>query len=157
MTDAPRAPDIPSKRIRIREPRDDVSPGMSNAVPWEQRGLFALLMSEGGDGAGGGGGASLAGLKASADVSMIHALTEQLVPQMLGASQWPLVAVLYMPRLGRINASVRRELGAWNVELEAEEASTARWLGGVRQRCQEGLVRSLGVPVNVSLTGAGTA
>jgi hypothetical protein len=88
---------------------------------------------------------------------MIEALTEQLAPRVVGASQWPLVAVLYLPRLGRINASVRREPGAWSIELAAEEASTAHWLGGVRQRFQDGLEQSVGVPVSLSLASVGPA
>jgi hypothetical protein len=82
---------------------------------------------------------------------MIAAMTEQLVPRIHAAVQWPLHAVLYLPSLGRINASVRREQGAWNVELEAEEERTARWLLGVRQPLENGLAGALGQPVNVHL------
>lgn len=143
----------PPKRLRIRDPKDDLASGLMPAVPWEQRRLFAQLF----DDSGGGHGASLARRKTSADVSMVEALTEQLTPRVLGASQWPLVAVLYLPRLGRINASVQREQGTWNVELAAEEESTARWLCGVRQRCQDGLAQSLRMPVNLNLASVNSA
>ncbi|MGB3122854.1 MAG: type III secretion system HrpP C-terminal domain-containing protein [Pseudomonas sp.] len=145
----------PPKRLRTRDLKDDSASGMSAVVPWEQRRLFAQLFDD--SGGGSGHGASTARRKTSADASMVEALTEQLAPRVLGASQWPLVAVLYLPRLGRINASVRREQGAWNVELAAEEESTARWLGGVRQRCQEGLAQSLRMPVNLGLASVGSA
>lgn len=144
----------PPKRLRPREPRNELARAMPCVVPWEVR-LFTQLFDDGGDGAR--GGASLAGRKPLADASMIQALTEQLAPRVLGASQWPLVAVLYLPRLGRINASVRQEPGAWNIELAAEEESTAHWLGGVRQRVQEGLAQSLGLPVSVNVAGVGSA
>lgn len=140
------------KRLRTRDPRNDLAAGMAPAVPWEHIRLFARLVA---DGDRSGSGASLARRKAGAEVSMIEALTEQLVPRVMGASQWPLVAVLYLPRLGRINASVRREPGAWNIELAAEEVSTACWLGGVRQHCQEGLAQSLGLPVRLNVANVG--
>jgi hypothetical protein len=82
---------------------------------------------------------------------MIAAMTEQLAPRINAAVQWPLQAVLYLPRLGRINASVRREQGAWNVELDAEEERTARWLPGVRQHLEDGLAGALSQPVKVHL------
>ncbi|MBX7274984.1 type III secretion system HrpP C-terminal domain-containing protein [Pseudomonas sp. ERGC3:05] len=145
----------PPKRPRPRAPRNDLAQGNALAVPWEHVRLFTQLFDDGGDRRG--GGASLAGHKASTQVAMIEALTEQLAPRVLGASQWPLVAVLYLPRLGRINATVRRETGAWSIELAAEEASTAHWLGGVRQRFQEGLEQSVGVPVSLSLASVGPA
>lgn len=141
------------KRLRPRAPRNEHTQASGQVAPWEHVRLFTQLFDEG----GGGGGASLAGHKASTQVSMIQALTDQIVPRVLGASQWPLVAVLYLPRLGRINASVRREQGAWDIELAAEEASTAQWLGGVRQRFQEELTQSLGVPVRVNVASVGSA
>lgn len=143
------------KRPRLRALRQDCAPAGSPEVPREHMRLFAQLFAGCDDGAG--GGASLAGRKASANVSMIQALTEQLAPRVLGASQWPLVAVLYLPRLGRINANVRREQGAWNIELAAQEESTAQWLGSVRLRLQDGLEHSMGSPVSLSLTGVGRA
>jgi len=84
-------------------------------------------------------------------------MAEQLAPRIQGASQWPLQARLYLPRLGRINASVRREQGAWNVELMAEEPHTAHWLPGVRQRLEDGLAAALAQPVQVHLVDAGRA
>ncbi|MGU3308248.1 type III secretion system HrpP C-terminal domain-containing protein [Pseudomonas sp. M5A4_2d] len=145
----------PPKRPRPRAPRNDLAQGNALAVPWEHVRLFTQLFDDSGDRRG--GGASLAGRKASTQVAMIEALTEQLAPRVLGASQWPLVAVLYLPRLGRINTTVRREPGAWSIELAAEEASTAHWLDGVRQRFQEGLEQSMGVPVSLSLASVGSA
>ncbi|AUO21281.1 hypothetical protein C0058_04535 [Pseudomonas sp. NC02] len=82
---------------------------------------------------------------------MIAAMTEQLAPRIHAAVQWPLHAVLYLPSLGRINASVRREQGTWNVELEAQEERTARWLPGVRQHLEDGLAGALAQPVTVHL------
>ncbi|ARB25810.1 flagellar hook-length control protein FliK [Pseudomonas tolaasii] len=145
----------PPKRPRTREPRSDSARANPSVVPWEHARVFAQLFDGSGDGAG--SGASLTASKASAHIAMIQALTEQLVPRILGASQWPLVAVLYVPRLGRINTRVRREQGEWSVELAAEEESTAQWLGGVRQRFQDGLTQSLGAPVSVSLANTGLA
>lgn len=88
---------------------------------------------------------------------MIEALAEQLAPRVLAGSQWPLQAVLYLPRLGRINASVRREQSAWAIELEAEHDATARWLGGVRQQCEDRFTQALGLPVSLSLPNVGCA
>jgi hypothetical protein len=88
---------------------------------------------------------------------MIEALAEQLAPRMQAASQWPLQAVLYLPRLGRINARVRREQGAWNVELDAEEKATVRWLSGVRQQCEDRFAATLGQPVSLFLPNVSCA
>ena len=82
---------------------------------------------------------------------MIEALAEQLAPRMQAALQWPLQAVLYLPRLGRINASVRREQSAWSIELEAQEDETARWLNGVRQQVEGRLTQTLGQTVSLRL------
>jgi hypothetical protein len=62
---------------------------------------------------------------------------------------------LYLPRLGRINASVRRERGAWAIELDAEHDATARWLSGVRQQCEHRLAGALGQPVSLLLPNVG--
>ena len=120
----------PTERPRLREPRDEREPGAAGVVPWEQGRLFARLFAD--EREGGGAGASLSAKKSAAGVAQIEALAEQLGPRVLAGSQWPLQAVLYLPRLGRINASVRREQGAWGIELEAEHDATARWLSGVR-------------------------
>lgn len=145
----------PPKRPRLREPRNETPRGHAPVVPWEHARVFAQMFDDSGDGAG--SGASLTAIKAPMHIAMIQALTEQLVPRILGGSQWPLVAVLYLPRLGRINTTVRRERGEWNIELAAEEEPTRQWLGGVRQRFEDGLEQSLGAPVSVSLTNAGLA
>ena len=140
----------PPERQRPRESRDDRAPEFGTLVPWEQGRLFARLFDDGGQDSG-GYGASLNGIKASGDVAMIGALTEQLAPRMLVGSQWPLMAVFHLGRLGRINASIRREQGSWNVELDAEQDNTARWLSGVRQQCEQRLAQSLRQPVSLYL------
>ena len=146
----------PPERQRPRESRDDRAPEFGTLVPWEQGRLFARLFDDGGQDSG-GYGASLNGIKASGDVAMIEALTEQLAPRMLVGSQWPMMAVFHLGRLGRINASIRREQGSWNVELDAEQDNTARWLSGVRQQCEQRLAASLRQPVNVYLAKSAQA
>ena len=140
----------PPERQRPRESRDDRAPEFGTLVPWEQGRLFARLFNDGGQESG-GYGASLNGIKASGDVAMIGALTEQLAPRMLVGSQWPLMAVFHLGRLGRINASIRREQGGWNVELHAEQDNTVHWLSGVRQQCEQRLAQSLRQPVSLYL------
>jgi hypothetical protein len=137
------------ERPRPREPRDDREPGTGVFVPMEQRLLFTQLFTR--DREGGGYGSSRTALTGPTEALMIEAMTEQLAPRMQAAAQWPLQAMLYLPRLGRITASVRREQGAWNVELTAEETHTARWLPGVRQRLEDGLAGALAQPVHVHL------
>ena len=143
----------PTERPRLREPRDEREPGAAGVVPWEQGRLFARLFAD--EREGGGAGASLSAKKSAAGVAQIEALAEQLGPRVLAGSQWPLQAVLYLPRLGRINASVRREQGAWAIELEAEHDATARWLSGVRQQCEDRFAQTLGLPVNLVLPNVG--
>lgn len=145
----------PAERPRQREPRDERESGSAGVVPWEQGRLFAQLFAN--DGEGGGYSASLASTKVAAGGAMIEALAEQLAPRVAGAAQWPLHAVLYLPRLGRINASVRREQNAWNIELDAEQDTTARWLSGVRQQCEARFARALGLPVSLHLPNVGPA
>ena len=145
----------PVERPRLREPREEREPGTVGVVPWEQGRLFAQLFAH--DGEDAGTGASLSGKKAVAGIAMIEALAEQLAPRVLAGSQWPLQAVLYLPRLGRINASVRRERGAWAIELDAEHDATARWLSGVRQQCEDRLAGALGQPVSLLLPNVGCA
>lgn len=140
----------PPERQRPRESRDDRAPEFGALVPWEQGRLFARLFDDGGQDSG-GYGASLNGIKASGDVAMIGALTEQLAPRMLVGSQWPLMAVFHLGRLGRIKASIRREQGGWNVELHAEQDNTVHWLSGVRQQCEQRLAQSLRQPVSLYL------
>ncbi len=147
----------PPERPRLREAREEREPGSSRIVPLEEGRLFAQLFTDDDDGLGSGAGASLAATKALGGAAMIDALAEQLAPRMQVASQWPLQAVLYLPRLGRINARVRREQGAWNIELEAEQDATARWLSGVRQQCESRFAQALGQPVSLSLPDVGCA
>jgi hypothetical protein len=145
----------PAERPRSREPREERESGAAGIVPWEQGRLFAQLFAD--DDEGAGTGASLSGKKSATGIAMIEALTEQLAPRVLAGSQWPLQAVLYLPRLGRINTSVRREQNAWAIELEAENDVTARWLSGVRQQCEDRFADALGLPVSLSLPNIGCA
>lgn len=140
---------------RSRAPRAEREPQAASVVLWEQGRFFAQLLAD--EDGGAGYGASMGGMRAVSANTMVQALTEQLVPRMLGAAQWPLQATLYLPRLGRINASVRREQGAWNIELDAELDATARWLSGVRQECQERLTGALGLAVSLHLSNSGSA
>ena len=143
----------PPQRPPLREPREERVPGTAGVVPWEQGRLFARLFADEREGTG--TGASLSGKKSASGIAMIEALAEQLAPRVLAGSQWPLQAVLYLPRLGRINASVRREQSAWTIELEAEQGATARWLSGVRQQCEERFAQALGRPVSVLVPSVG--
>ncbi|UII72249.1 type III secretion system HrpP C-terminal domain-containing protein [Pseudomonas sp. HN11] len=143
----------PTERPRLREPREEREPGAAGVVPWEQGRLFAQLFANDGDGVG--TGASLPGKKTATGIAMIEALAEQITPRVLAGSQWPLQAVLYLPRLGRINASVRREQSGWAIELEAEHDATARWLSGVRQQCEDRFTQALGLPVSLLLPSVG--
>lgn len=144
----------PTEHPRRRETREDREPTGAGVVPWEQGRLFAQLFA--GKDEGGGMGPSLSKAKPSTSAAMIEALTDQLLPRVQMGSQWPLQAVLYLPRLGRINASVRREQGGWAIELEAEQDATARWLSGVRQHCEGRLANALGLPVSLHLPCIGS-
>lgn len=141
--------DKPTERPRRREPREEREPGTAGEVTVELTQLFARFWA--GDGEGAGARSSLSGAKASGGLVMIEVLAEQLAPRLLAASHWPLQAALYLPRLGRINATVRRERGAWGIDLEAQEPTTARWLSDVRQPCEDRLALALGQPVSLSL------
>lgn len=145
----------PAERSRQREPREEREPGVMAGVPLELGRLFAQLFTD--DGEGAGAGMSLSGKKALTGVAMIDALTEQLAPRVQAGSQWPLQAVLYLPRLGRINATVRREQGSWAIDLDAEQEVTAGWLSSVRQTCEGRLAQALGAPVSLHLPNAGYA
>lgn len=147
--------DKPAERPRQRDAREEREPGMAGVVPTELTRLFSQLWAD--DGEGSGAGTQLSGTKASSGVAMIEALAEQLAPRMLAASQWPLQAVLYLPRLGRINASVRREQSAWSIELDAQEDETAHWLNGVRQQVEGQLTQTLGQTVSLLLPTVGSA
>ncbi|MBB4815686.1 MULTISPECIES: type III secretion system HrpP C-terminal domain-containing protein [Pseudomonas] len=145
----------PTERPRPSEAREEREPGAMGVVAWEQGRLFAQLFADNDEGFG--SGASLSGVKTSTDAAMMQALAEQLAPRIQAGANWPLQAVLYLPRLGRINASVRREPNAWTIELEAEHDATARWLSGVRQQCEERFSGELGMPVNLLLPAVGCA
>ena len=143
----------PTEQPPQRELREEREFGATAAVSMELGRLFAQFFTEGGGGSG--AGASLSGKKASAGIAVVEALVEQLAPRVQAASQWPLQAVLYLPRLGRINASVRREQGAWTIELEAEQNATAHWLSSVRQQCEGRFAGALGLPVSLLLPNVG--
>jgi len=145
----------PTERPRPSEAREEREHGSTGEVVWEPGRLFAQLFADNDEGFG--SGASLSGVKTSTDAVMMQALAEQLAPRIQAGSHWPLQAVLYLPRLGRINASVRREQNAWTIELEAEHDATARWLSGVRQQCEERFSGELGRPVNLLLPAVGYA
>lgn len=145
----------PTEPPRPRESREEREPSTAGVVLWEQGRLFARLFSDNDEGMGGRGALSAA--KGAGGVAMLEALAEQLAPRIQAAAQWPLLAVLYLPRLGRINASVRRERGAWAIELDAEHDATARWLSDVRQPCEDRLTRTLGQPVSLRLPTVGCA
>ncbi|WP_028618730.1 type III secretion system HrpP C-terminal domain-containing protein [Pseudomonas canadensis] len=144
--------DKPAERPRPRDAREEREPGMAGVVPTELTRLFSQLWADDGSGAG----TRLSGTKALGGAAMIEALAEQLAPRMQAALQWPLQAVLYLPRLGRINASVRREQSAWSIELEAQEDETARWLNGVRQQVEGRLTQTLGQTVSLRLPTVGS-
>ena len=145
----------PTEPPRPRESREEREPSTAGVGMLEQGRLFARLFTDNDEDTGARG--SLSGARASSGVAMLEALAEQLAPRIQAAAQWPLQAVLYLPRLGRINASVRRERGAWAIELDAEHDATARWLSGVRQQCEDRLAGALGQPVSLLLPNVGCA
>ncbi|MGR3888411.1 type III secretion system HrpP C-terminal domain-containing protein [Pseudomonas sp. 1152_12] len=139
-------------RPRMREQREDRERGIEAVVPWVHVHLFTQFFAK--DDGPAGYASRLPARSAGADKVMIEALTEQLALRVQGVTQWPLLAVLYLPRLGRINASVQRQPGAWNIELEAEEPRTADWLGTVKKRYQDRLAEALGQPVDIHIKSA---
>lgn len=147
--------DRPAERPRVREQREERELGAGGVVPEALTRLFNQLWAD--DGEGSGGGASLSGSKLLGGAAMIEALAEQLAPRLLATSQWPLQAVLYLPRLGRINATVRREQNSWSIDLEAQEETTARWLSSVRQQCEDRFALTLEQPVSLFVPNAGCA
>lgn len=144
-----------SERQRRRDPREDRVHEVGAPVPLEQRQLFTQLF--GGDEQDSGRSASHAGIKASGDRVMVEALTEQLVPRLQGVSAWPLTVAMYLPRLGRISARIRRERAGWNIELEAQQNATASWLYGVRHQCEQRLASGLALPVELCVANAAPA
>ncbi|MBC3195494.1 type III secretion system HrpP C-terminal domain-containing protein [Pseudomonas poae] len=128
--------------------RDDESAG-EGVLPLDYASLFARLFTH--EQSEGGYVSSLPGSITATNKLMLEALAGQLAPRLQAAAQWPLLAVLYLPRLGRINARVQRPPGSWGIELHAEEAHTAQWLGTVQKSLQSRLVESLGQPVDLQL------
>ena len=144
-----------SKPERSRSLRDERESTPGTVLPWEQGRFFSQLFSGKGDGEGFSSflGASMT----QSDQALVEAFAEQLVPRLNAVSQWPLQAAFFLPRLGRVDVSARREQGAWHVELDAEEERVRAWLGGVRQRCQDRLSTDLRQPVYLSLAASGCA
>lgn len=143
------------ERVRLREPREEREPGAVVIVPGEQGRMFAQLLA--GEGEGQGFASTMPAATAHTDALMLEAFTEQLIPRLNGASQWPLQAAFYLPRLGRINVSARHEHGTWSIGLDADEERTQGWLTSVRQGCQDRLARAFGQPVDVQLVATGAA
>ncbi len=144
-----------SKPERSRSLRDERESTPGTVVPWEQGRFFSQLFS--GEGDGEGFSSSLGASMTQADQALVEAFAEQLVPRLNAVSQWPLQAAFFLPRLGRVDVSARREQGAWHAELDAEEEHTRAWLGGVRQRCQDRLSTDLRQPVYLSLAASDCA
>ncbi|KMT55289.1 type III secretion system HrpP C-terminal domain-containing protein [Pseudomonas fildesensis] len=142
-----------SKPERQRPSRDERESTPGTVLPWEQGRLFSQLFASEGDGEG--FSRSLTRAVTYSDTAMVEAFTEQLVPRLNAAMQWPLQAAFFLPRLGRVDVSARREQDGLHLELDAEEERTREWLGGVRQRCQERLADALGLPVHLSLGESG--
>lgn len=136
-----------------RPPRDERESLPGSVVPWDQQGrLFSQLFA--GDGNREGSSRSLKASTVSTDLALFEAFAEQLVPRLNTATQWPLQAAFFLPRLGRVDVCARREQGAWYVEMAAEEERTRAWLGDLRQHCQDRLSAGLGLPVQLSLAEA---
>lgn len=150
-----RLPVSRTNRPRVREPSEDREKGVERVVPWLHVHMFAQLFAK--DDGHGGYVSRMPAQSAAADKLMIEALTTQLALRVQGVPQWPLLAVLYLPRLGRINASVERQPGAWNIELHAEEQGAAQWLGTVQKRYQDKLAEVLGQPVDIHVKNVGPA
>lgn len=143
------------ERQRRRDPREERVHEVDALVPWEQRQLFTQLF--GGDDEGSGRSASQAEMKGSSDLVMVQALTEQLLPRLQSVSTLPLSVAMYLPRLGRINASIRRKKAGWDIELEAQQITTASWLHDVRQQCERRLAESLVLPVQLCVANSAPA
>ncbi|AZF51183.1 type III secretion protein HrpP [Pseudomonas sp. R4-34-07] len=143
------------ERQRRRDPREDRVHEVGAPVPWEQRQLFTQLFGD--DEQDSGRSASQPGTRAGGDVAMVEALSEQLIPRLQSGSTWPLTVAMYLPRLGRINARVRREGVGWNIELEAQQDATARWLYDVRHQCEHRLAASLALPVALCVANSAPA
>ncbi|WP_448653040.1 type III secretion system HrpP C-terminal domain-containing protein [Pseudomonas fluorescens] len=150
-----RSPVSRFNRPRMREQGEDREKGVEAVVPWLHAHVFAQLFAK--DDGHGGYVSRTPAQSAATDKLMIEALTTQLALRVQGVPQWPLLAVLYLPRLGRINASVQRQPGAWNIELQAEEQGTAQWLGTVQKNYQDRLAEALGQPVDIHIKNMGPA
>ncbi|CRM36154.1 hypothetical protein [Pseudomonas sp. 37 R 15] len=145
----------PPERQRRRDPREERVHEVDALVPWEQRQLFTQLFGD--DDRESGRSASQAEIKISGDLAMVQALTEQLLPRLQSVSTLPLSVAMYLPRLGRINASIRRKKAGWDIELEAEQMTTASWLHDVRQQCERRLAASLALPVQLYVANSAPA
>lgn len=144
-----------SKPERPRPMREEREASVGSVLPWEQGRLFSQLFCSDGEGEGKGLRQTKHPSMACTDLAWVEAFAEQLVPRLNAATQWPLQAAFFLPRLGRVDVSARREQGAWHVELDAEQEGTRLWLGRVRQRCQERLSADLGRPMHLSIAESG--
>lgn len=145
-----------SKPEPTRSPRDERETSTGIVLPLEQGRFFSQLFSGGGEDEGKGLRQSKGPSMASADLTLVAAFAEQLVPRLNAATQWPLQAAFFLPRLGRVDVSARREQGALHLELDAEQEETRLWLGRVRQRCQERLSVDLGLSIHLSIAESGS-
>lgn len=146
----------PSKSERPRPARDERETSAGIVLPWEQGRFFSQLFRGEGEGEGKGLQHSKRPSMASADQTQVEAFAEQLVPRFNTATQWPLQAAFFLPRLGRVDVSARREQGALHIELDAEREDTRLWLGRVRQHCQARLSTDLGRPIHLTIADSGS-
>jgi hypothetical protein len=137
------------ERPRAREYGREDESAIEGVLPLNYASLFTHLFTyeQGEDGYVSG----LPGSIVSTNKLMLEALAGQLALRIQATAQWPLLAVLYLPHRGRINARVQRSPGSWDIELQAEEAHTTQWLGTVQKSLQSRLVEALGQPVDVQL------
>ncbi|TFY94986.1 flagellar hook-length control protein FliK [Pseudomonas nabeulensis] len=141
-----------SKPERPRPARDERESTPGAVLPWEPGRFFSQLFGH--EGGGEERGSSLRAPMTRSDQAQVEAFAEQLVSRLNTTTQWPLQAAFFLPRLGRVDVSVRHERGAWHVELDPEDAHARVWLGHVRQRCQDRLSADLRQPVYLSLTAS---
>jgi len=147
---------VPTERVELpRQLRDERDLSAGVAIATEQSRFFSQLFTYDGEDDSYGGG-SPAGKSTAMEIAMVQTLAEQLVPRLQGVPA-ALQAVLYLPKLGRIQTRIERKQGTWNIELEAEHEAAARWLSGVRQCCQSRIAQASGQSVSLHVTRQGCA
>ena len=145
---------VPSDKLeRPRPSREERDTPAGIVLPWEQSRFFSQLFI-GEDEGKGLKHPPRASMKPT-DSTTVDAFAEQLTVRLNTASQWPMQASFFLPRLGRVDISARREQGVLHVELDAEEERTRLWLGSARQRCQDRLSADLRQPIHLSVTASG--